>query len=74
MYHMGPYAANDSGTGALKTWYIVPVPHPLAGLLLAYPDSLSPCQFWTDIFPVIDANGLTGSCQYLLPFFHIAIL
>lgn len=61
----GPYATNNADTEALKTWHLLPVLHFLAGLLLAYPDGITPCQFWTEVFPVINTNGLTNSCQAL---------
>ncbi len=71
LQHMGQYAVNDAGTDALETGCIVPVPHILASLWLAYPDGLTLCQFWADIFSVIDANCLA---EVVMLFYNYFIL
>ncbi len=69
-----PYAANNSGTKALKSGCIVPIFHCITGVWLPYMDRMTLPQFWTSIYPVIKVNSLADSCQALLNFFHLEII
>ena len=72
-FMMGPFAAADGNTEALKTRSIVLVPFKYVGLFMSQPGGIRPRYYFDTILPQIEADGLENVCRPLTCFCQIAI-
>ena len=54
---MGPYAAGNAGTVAVRTRKVAPIPHFMGGLFLLHPDGVTWNVYFEEIYPAIEQEG-----------------
>jgi hypothetical protein len=62
---LGPFADGSEHTTTFRTRNLVPVPNKYASLFLADAGGVTPRYYVETILPVIEANGMAGTCKPL---------
>jgi hypothetical protein len=70
---LGPFADGEANTAPARTRFVVPIPNKYAGLFLAHPGGIPPRYYFETILPVVEADGMAGTCEPLTRFCLAAI-
>jgi hypothetical protein len=65
---LGPFADGSEHTSTFRTRNLVPVPNKYASLFLATAGGVTPRYYVETILPVIEADGMAGTCKPLTRF------